>query len=46
MNDAEREGYYAYLDGIAVIDNPYDNDIDLENHAAWEEGWYMAAWDD
>lgn len=34
---AYTEGYYAHLDGVSVIENPYDYDTD--EYVSWEAGW-------
>jgi ribosome modulation factor len=39
-NEAYKEGYDAYWDGVNVIDNPYDEET--EERRSWEEGWRAA----
>ena len=39
-NEAYKEGYDAYWDGVDASDNPYDDDT--EDCRSWEEGWRAA----
>lgn len=37
------EGYRAYFDGYARIDNPYEDALD---YSEWDQGWVNAMFDD
>ena len=35
------EGYYAFKDGLTVVDNPYDG-VSKKLQVIWEDGWWEA----
>ena len=39
IRDAEREGYEAYAEGLARIENPYSERIWGVHYQAWDTGW-------
>lgn len=39
-----KDGYNAYLDGLSVNDNPYEDDVYKSKE--WEAGYYQAMEDD
>lgn len=39
-NCAHLIGYYAYLNGESITENPFKDNTD--NYANWEAGWTMA----
>lgn len=46
LEDAFREGYSAYQNGIHIHDNPYDYHTQRELADEWDDGYYEAGWDD
>jgi len=44
MNEDERDGYNAYLNGLELDDNPHAG-TDTYAEESWVLGWYNAAWD-
>jgi ribosome modulation factor len=46
LDQAQKDGYQAYFDGLKRDDNPYDNDDEWDLNRAWLEGYSDAALDD
>lgn len=46
MIHVQREGALAYRDGKDNTDNPYDRTTQVDEHYAWDCGWFDAyyAW--
>ena len=45
IDDAHRDGYWAYHDGLSRDDNPYDNNSEWDLNQAWLDGFMEAVWE-
>ena len=42
MPHIQREGHLSFRDGKDSRDNPYDRTIQVDEHYAWNYGWFDA----